>query len=105
MNEAGHPDGAPGEPPTAGRRTPRRIRCDGCLDVLQTRTAWDSTSCRCGSLQLSGVPWRPQISWLGRPGTGWSDVTDDEPEPEPDQDGETAPSRRLRPFGYRPTIG
>ncbi|HML00777.1 MAG TPA: hypothetical protein VK428_11350 [Acidimicrobiales bacterium] len=102
MTEAGHGDGASGERPTARRRTPRKIRCEGCLDVLQTRTAWDSTSCRCGSLVLSGVPWRPQISWLGHPGTGWSDVTHDEPEPE--EGAETAPSRRLRPFGYRPTI-
>ena len=74
-------DAGPGDVEDTGRHDAphgpaRRIRCESCFDVLQSRHPWDTVGCGCGSLTVSGPPWRPAISWLGHPGSGWSDVTD-----------------------------
>lgn len=79
----------------------RRIRCELCLEVLHTRHAWDSVSCRCRSLTLSGPPGRPHVAWIGGPGGGWSDVTD--LQPVDDVTDEADPS--LTAHGYRAPLG
>jgi hypothetical protein len=84
------------------------VRCEGCLEVLTLRHAWDVAGCSCGALLLSGRPRRPAVHWLGRPGGGWTELDDvdgptaDDPDrgPGAETDGERgeqtlAPARRL----------
>jgi hypothetical protein len=65
--------------PAAERRRPapaRRLRCEGCLEVLSLRHAWDVRACGCGALLLSGRPSKPTVHWLSRPGGGWTELAD-----------------------------
>ena len=71
----------------------RRFRCEGCRAVLESLHAWDSVTCSCGSLTVSGPPNNPRISWAGIPGSGWSDVTDLD-------DAGDHPARDPAAFGY-----
>jgi hypothetical protein len=94
-------------PKGARPKAPRRLRCEGCLEVIALRHAWDTRACGCGALLLSGRPGRPTIHWLSRPGGGWTDLGD-----EPDIGAETdddqgnegeEPARRLG-FAVSPPV-
>jgi len=67
--------------------------------VLTLRHAWDTASCSCGALLLSGRPSQPAVHWLSRPGGGWTEIADDQelsprapidPEPAADEVGSVA---------------
>lgn len=106
------------EPAAAGTRRPvrrpKQLRCEGCLDVLTLRHAWDVRSCSCGALLLSGRPHRPSVHWLSRPGGGWTETDDELDFPVPGEPVDTAePAGRTteppstgepaRKFGFSPT--
>lgn len=80
-----------------GGRPQRRLRCERCLEVVSTRHAWDSMTCRCGALTVTGPPWAPSVRWTSSPGGGWSEVDDGEPGPAPP--AHAAPIGYLRPQG------
>jgi hypothetical protein len=73
------------------------VRCEHCLDVLWTRHPWDSATCSCGELSLTGSPWSPTVRWATAPGGGWSEL-DPVAAHEPDESEEQLPPTRI---GYR----
>jgi hypothetical protein len=93
--------------PTDVGASPRptvKVQCESCLTVVSTQHAWDNVTCACGSLTVSGRPWRPMVAWLATPGGGWTETTiecvdDADLDGGADAEGDaTAP----RPIGYRP---
>jgi hypothetical protein len=64
---------------------PVAIRCEACRSVVATQHSWDAVTCACGALTVSGRPTKPTVSWVARPGGGWSEHVVDE-----DGDGDQA---------------
>jgi hypothetical protein len=84
------------------------VRCESCRAVVSTRHAWDTVTCTCGQLTVSGRPWRPTIAWLAAPGGGWTETTHDlavgADDRDADGDGDVPPNPvAQRPIGYRPS--
>ncbi len=91
----------------ASGRPTVEVRCESCLAVVSTEHAWDAVTCACGSLTVSGRPWRPTIAWLAAPGGGWSEAArgdaEDAAAPDGGGDGDAAEDAPAsRPIGYRP---
>ena len=76
---------------------PIEVRCEACRSVVSTRHAWDTVTCACGSLTVSGRPTKPRVSWIARPGGGWSRAGDDDAA----EDAED-PAPVSRPIGFAP---
>jgi hypothetical protein len=86
------------------------VRCESCGSVVSTTHPWDTVTCACGRLTVSGRPWQPTIAWLAAPGSGWSTANEDDGDAgdgdtgagdESDADVVTAQPPR-RPIGYLP---
>ncbi|HLN15644.1 MAG TPA: hypothetical protein VK277_02715 [Acidimicrobiales bacterium] len=67
-----------------GRR--HRARCEACGAVVESTHLFESTTCACGRLSLSGGPARPRLSWRASPGAAWTYLGD-----ALDADGDTTP--------------
>lgn len=97
------PDAAPAEDGGASP-PPIEIRCEACRTVVSTRHAWEAVTCACGALTVSGRPSKPRVSWVARPGAGWSEAiaapADASDAEVPDDDESARPVRR--PIGYAP---
>ena len=87
-------------------RRPRPVRCEGCGAVLVLAHPFDVRTCLCGAVSVSGRPWRPTVTWLSRPGGGWSEVTGDDEVSEVTDDGgdeagrDSAADEPARRLGY-----
>jgi hypothetical protein len=84
--------------------TPVRVRCETCRSVVSTRHAWDSVTCACGSLTVSGRPTKPRVAWVARPGGGWSEAHEGVAAEgdEPDDEASDAAPPASRPIGFAP---
>jgi hypothetical protein len=69
-----------------------------CGSVIESVHPWDSVTCDCGRLSLSGGPERPQVYWKAEPGSSWTDlggdIDDDGENPEPTEPPPAPPPRR-----------
>lgn len=65
----------------ADRRV-RRVQCARCLDVVWTTHPWERVTCACGSVAVSGPPWRPRVDWWAAAPGGWSFVEGGDLEPD-----------------------
>ena len=90
LGEAAENDPAPPAEPGPTRR----VRCEHCFEVLWTRHPWDSVTCRCGELSLTGLPWSPTVRWASAPGGGWVEL-DPSTSEEPDEPTEHHPPIRI----------
>ena len=65
--------------PAPGPRRPRRhrARCEVCGQVLESTHAFETVTCSCGRLSLSGGPELRRVSWVAEPGAAWTDLSDD----------------------------
>jgi hypothetical protein len=72
VSDATGPDGR------ARRRARNVARCNACGTVVESMHPWDTVTCACGALTVSGGPERPWRSWNVVSGAGWTDLATDE---------------------------
>lgn len=61
-----------------------------CFAVVSTAHPWEQATCTCGSVTVSGLPWRPRVDWSTLSPGGWSFVDEDTAEDQEAAEGEEA---------------
>jgi hypothetical protein len=72
-------------PERRAARPAARVRCESCLAVLSLRHHWDTATCSCGAVMVSGRPHKPTVHWLSGPGRGWTELEAASPDDAQDQ--------------------
>ena len=67
-----------------------QARCHSCGGEVESRHPWDTQTCSCGRLSVSGGPQLRLVRWSVEPGSGWSAVEDDAVDDDSDVDDDSA---------------
>jgi len=68
-------------PAPRGRRR-HRARCEVCGGVIESTHPFETVTCSCGRLSLSGGPELRRVSWVAEAGAAWTDLSEKGDEPD-----------------------